>query len=604
MVEYFLRRMLWIALLLSMTIVLCNCALSPGRTLAGEDAPQQAQSAAPASPESLSGRVLVVYHADIPDSREVAEYYARQRGIPKDHLCSVSFPAEDVIQGKHYLERVKPGVRQCLEREGAERILYVVLSYRTPFKVMIPGQRFDASMDSLIADIWDQANADPLPQQVAAPHPYYVAHDSAGNRYAPFQPFHVYREQNGRPRIYSVWRLDGPTAAIAKALVDKAVATEAKGGPQGIGCFDRNTNDVQYKADSSYASGEWDIHRASELAKLAGFEVVLDTHPQEFGEEPAPLRCEPAALYAGWYQLNHYNDAFTWSDGAIGLHIDSMSAWHPREGPNWVHNALRLGITITAGAVSEPYVTHYPKVDGIFHDLFQGANVGDAFLRNTRLLKFRIMNVGDPLYRPFPSGRGPLALGMEPSPSVRVRSPRTLGGVQGVAVVRAAGDPSTERRMRLSVHPSELGQVEPELVFPPGTLETEAVVMTAGVEEVKTLRVLADGPGGFASGAIQLMPALARLEPSTQQMPGGSPVDLRLQVGATVYGTPAPVELSTNCARFMDAPSRVMVPTGQDWVQFSIDTKPVSKETVCEVTLSKFGASIRATVVLTPSGVQ
>jgi hypothetical protein len=37
----------------------------------------------------------------------------------------------------------------------------------------------------------------------------------------------------------------------------------------------------------------------------------------------------------------------------------------------------------------------------------EGANVGDAFLRNTLWLKWMIINIGDPLYRPFAKQRGP-----------------------------------------------------------------------------------------------------------------------------------------------------------------------------------------------------
>ncbi|MCW5964947.1 MAG: TIGR03790 family protein [Bryobacterales bacterium] len=579
---------------------LCSCAGWSEEAKASGEFPQVSAASPPNSLESLSSSVLVVYHSGLEESREVAEHYVRRRGIPRLHLCGVEFPASHVVRGDHYLEQVKPVVRKCLERIGPDRVLYIVLSYLTPSQVMIPGQRFEAALDSLLADIWDQANPDPLPVQVRLPHPYFAAHDSAGNRFVRFLPFEVYREEADQPRIYSVWRLDGPTAEIAKGLVDRAMEAEENGGPTGKGCFDRNTRDVQYKADSSYATGEWDIQRASELASMAGFPVVLDMEPQEFGESPAPKRCEPAALYAGWYSLNNYNDAFTWSAGAIGLHIDSASALHVRQGPNWVHNALRQGITVTAGAVTEPYLTNYPQADGILHDLFTGANVGDAFLRNTRLLKFRFVYLGDPLYRPFPGGKGPLSTGQAPTPSMRVRSPRTLGGVPGLVVVRADGDLTKERTMRLSIHPPELGQTDEQLVFSPGLVEKEAVVLTAGVTEPKSLRVLAEGSTGFATGVIQVLPALVRLEPASQQVPGGSPFDLRLQVGAVVQSSDAPVDIKTNCARFVTVPPRVMVPAGQDWVQFSLQTKPVDKETTCEVTLSKFGASVQATVILTP----
>ena len=132
--------------------------------------------------------------------------------------------------------------------------------------------------------------------------------------------------------------------------------------------------------------------------------MTQDFNTVEFGTSPAPLRCDNAALYAGGYSLNHYNDAFTWNPGAIGFHIDSASAYDPRGGTNWSANALIHGITVTSGAVSEPSQLGLPHPDGVFRNLFEGANAGDAFMRNTMWLKWTIMNMGDPLYRPFPAG--------------------------------------------------------------------------------------------------------------------------------------------------------------------------------------------------------
>jgi hypothetical protein len=82
---------------------------------------------------------------------------------------------------------------------------------------------------------------------------------------------------------------------------------------------------------------------------------------------------------------------------------------------SWSANALQRGITVTAGAVDEPYLTGLPHPAGVFRNLFEGATVGDAFLRNTAMLNWQIMNLGDPLYTPFPGGAGRFAK-KKPSP--------------------------------------------------------------------------------------------------------------------------------------------------------------------------------------------
>jgi uncharacterized protein (TIGR03790 family) len=149
------------------------------------------------------------------------------------------------------------------------------------------------------------------------------------------------------------------------------------------------------------------LHRAAQFARNAGFVVTEDSHEAEFGTPPAPARCDDALLYAGWYSLNNYNDAFSWRPGAVGIHLDSASAANPRGGRNWSANAIVKGITVTAGAVEEPFLQGLPRPDGIFYNLLVGANVGDAFLRNTLWLKWMIINIGDPLYRPFAKKRVP-----------------------------------------------------------------------------------------------------------------------------------------------------------------------------------------------------
>jgi uncharacterized protein (TIGR03790 family) len=100
-------------------------------------------------------------------------------------------------------------------------------------------------------------------------------------------------------------------------------------------------------------------------------------------------------LYSGWYSYNTYYDAFSFADGAIGWHLDSYSS-------GWSRAALDRGITATSGAIAEPYLEGLTHPDGVVRNLLEGANVGDAFLRNTNWVRWMIVNWGDPLYRPFP----------------------------------------------------------------------------------------------------------------------------------------------------------------------------------------------------------
>ena len=348
----------------------------------------------------LAQRVLVVYADRDTESKKVAEYYLSKRGIPRANLCriktwSLNNDGSTFVAAQDFNSYVRLPIRKCLQAVGREKILYIVFSYRTPYLISETPKGSGIALDQYIADIWDE-----LGGWQRAFNPYYAVIQSRLDLYPRFESLADYRKEPGSKLIYSVWRLDGASAPLARGLVDKALAAE-KNEAIGQACIDRRSGkDIDKLADSGYDSGEWDLYRAAEFLREAGVPVTEDTDAAEFGTPPAPARCDNAIFYAGWYSLDHYNDAFTWNVGAIGIHLDSASASHPRDGSSWAANALKKGITVTSGALNEPYLTGLPHPDGIVHDLLAGANVGDAFLRNTEDLKWMIINIGDPLYRP------------------------------------------------------------------------------------------------------------------------------------------------------------------------------------------------------------
>lgn len=371
-------------------------------------------------PDPLSPRVLVVYVSNDADSERVANYYATKRLTPPANLCPITLsdPTTTSLAYADYVLSIQIPVRNCLTSIGRDQVLYIVLAYVRPYDV-IGTNSLVYAVDSYVADIWDQYATTDFNPYPDTPHPYYADAQSQGNVYAPYEPLSVYR---GRPTaipIYSVWRLDGATPEVAQALVDNALAASDQ-GVSGQACIDRMSGPIAPQSDAEYGQGEWDLHRAAEFLARAGYAVIEDDHQEEFGTSPAPLTCPDALFYSGWYSYGTYNDVFTWSVGAIGFHLDSYSI-------AWSTAAVQRGVTATSGAVAEPYLEGLPRPGGLYRNLLEGANVGDAFLRNTRWLKWMNVNIGDPLYRPFPGG----APGFNPPPpenSFRVSARDVSGG--------------------------------------------------------------------------------------------------------------------------------------------------------------------------------
>lgn len=356
----------------------------------------------------LTDRVLVVYNTRSAPSLNVANHYMTKRNIPVSHKIGIAFSSAISLDWSVYLATVQPAIRKAIDSIGRHKVLYIVMTYETPWLMeRAPVNNTSAGVsgrsgnlvDAFVADIFDQLN-----QPGFGNNPYYAAAQSKANFYPPFQTFADYRMASEAKQIFQVWRLDGPTPALARGLVDKALRAETD-GLAGQGYFDnRKLLNNLTAEDAGYASGDWDIYRAAEFTQQTGFPVTRDENEEEFGTAPAPLSCPGALFYAGWYSLDHYNDVFSWNPGAIGIHLDSASARDLRGGANWAANAINRGITVTAGATAEPYLENLPHPDGVFRHIYSGANVGDAFYRNTATLRWVVIFIGDPLYRPFPKG--------------------------------------------------------------------------------------------------------------------------------------------------------------------------------------------------------
>ncbi len=129
---------------------------------------------------SLNDRVLVVYNADVRESKQVAEYYLAKRSIPETHLCKIDTSSPEELKQDEFDSEVKQPIRKCLNRLGKDTILYIVFAFQTPFLVDVGSQT--NALDQFVADIWDEY----LPERTAKQsevQPYFGAAQSEGGAY-------------------------------------------------------------------------------------------------------------------------------------------------------------------------------------------------------------------------------------------------------------------------------------------------------------------------------------------------------------------------------------------------------------------------------------
>jgi uncharacterized protein (TIGR03790 family) len=547
--------------------------------------------------QALNERVLVVYNSSDAESRAVAEHYLEQRKIPQANRCAIAPSSIDYLKQSEYESRIRAPLRKCIETVGKQKVLYIVFSYHTPYDVLINDRSF--ALDSFVADLWDEYSPTRPGNEIAS-HAYFGEAQSQGNFYAPFVPLAVYREQPRAANLYSVWRLDAATAELAKGLVDKALFAEAH-GLAGKACFDLRFAVQETMLDTSETSGEWDIHQAAEFARRAGFEVVEDDQRAEFGTAPAPLRCDGAALYAGWYDLNHYNDAFTWNPGAIGLHLDSASAANPRGGTNWAANAVMKGITITSGAAAEPYLEGMAHPDQVFRYLLQGANAGDALLRSTRWLKWMILNIGDPLYRPFPKGVT-LRSGREPE-TLLALLPQAVAAGAASSGLAAVGMPVPEAGVTVS-----LASSRPEVVSVPKTVTIPAKaqfarfpIITHSVGESAAGVLISMSANGVSrSNTMVVHPCMPPLTFSAATIKGGTQLAGTVTLYHPAGAEGLTVKLASGKPAVASVPGEVKVAAGATQATFPIVTRPPSSESAVAVTATTDGCTRSGSFTVVP----
>jgi uncharacterized protein (TIGR03790 family) len=540
--------------------------------------------------------VLVVYNSNFTDSLNVANHYMSQRNIPNpSNLCGITPPATDVLSLSDYTTYVKTPIQNCLTNLGTTKILYIVMTYLTPFGVL-DGPQGTAAIDSYLADIWNKYASQPFLIVPSATQPYYADSQSQGNYYSPFQSFATYRANARNPLIYSVWRLDGPTAAIASALVDQAITAESNGGPSGQACIDETINPTT-SADASYRSGDWDLYQAAQFLRSAGVTVTEDQLQTEFGTAPSPLTCPDTALYSGWYSLYNYNNAFTWQTGSIGWHLDSESALSPRTGPSWVPNALAAGVAVTSGSVSEPYLQGLVRPGGTFRNLLEGASAGDAFLRNTRWLKWEIMYVGDPLYKPFGAGLPPFSP-LQPVNSFLISPQEIIGGTTSAGTITLSA-PAAGAGMTFSLSAPAGITVPPTVTVAGGATKATFPITTAAVTTSQYSVINAASAGPTLQNTIITDPLLGSFVPTISTTMAGFPISVTATLNGRAPTGGAVISLSSDHPA-ITVPATVTLPAGATVATFTATSTPVSSTVTANITGTYAGAASILSLTVVP----
>ncbi len=352
-------------------------------------------------------KVAIVYNTRVAASKDLAEYYATARNIPKENLVGLDVIDKDQISRKDYNTQIQEPLRkiftsrnwwtmarnaQGVELPSAAKITTLVCMRGIPFKIQ-RGPITEKNAPKLAAH-FAKANEASVDSELALLGVHGIS--TVGPQSNPYFKKDVAFSKAGISYMFMVGRIDGPDYSTCKRLIDDAIATE-KRGLWGMCYLDKALK------GGGYTIGEKWLETIFTTNLKAGIPTVIDRNKQTFTSH-YPMN--DAAIYYGWYTRNRngplLNPTFKFRRGAVAVHLHSYSASQLRNPTKeWTGPILAKGAAATVGNVYEPYLQLTHHFD-ILHDrLLKGYTLVEAAYMSVNALSWQNVVIGDPLYRPF-----------------------------------------------------------------------------------------------------------------------------------------------------------------------------------------------------------
>jgi uncharacterized protein (TIGR03790 family) len=386
--------------------------------------------------------IVVIANKRIADSVALAQFYIKKRNIPEANILQLGLSDGEECTREEYEQKVIQTVRKFLyKKNSTSHIRCLVTMYGLPLKISGPKmtpqkksqvedlkkkrkllkdriKKFEGKKDDHVKSV--KAELKSINKQLSIltganqrssfdselalvleenypisgwiPNPYFIGLKNK-------------KKLIKKDNVLIISRLDGPSVPIVKRIIQDSVNAE-KNGLNGTAYFDARWAKSNKQKLSGYAFYDNSIHLAADRIRESNLlSVVLNKSKELF----QPGEATDASLYCGWYSLANYVDAFIWHPGAVGYHIASSECvtLKKRNSRVWCKMMLEKGIAATIGPVGEPYVEAFPIPEVFFGLLIDGyLTLAECYQVSLPFLSWKMVLIGDPLYRPFKNLRG------------------------------------------------------------------------------------------------------------------------------------------------------------------------------------------------------
>lgn len=375
-------------------------------------------------PAQDADRVLVVRNENSPASREIADDYARRRGV--QNVLSIQCPdsaltnKNETISYTAYVQDIEKPLREYLQRHPG--IDFIVLTKGIPIRISAAPQgawnnrvaldSFLAAMDyAQLPDVHSISMADGSFRGTAWVNRFW-------NSPAPFA--------HARFGGYLVTRLDGYTVADARALVTNALAAETGGEspsdrtvlldtcpafgygdparqPLPLFAMPPSPGEKLAVKELDFREYNADMQHAHDLLVSRHVKVELTKTNTFVGNRTGLLG------YISWgsndkrYAADAYH-CLRFAPGAIGDTAVSTSArtFLPAHGgQSLIADLVAQRITGIKGYTDEPLLQAIASPSVLFDRYMKGWTLAESFYAASRFVGWEDIVIGDPLCRPY-----------------------------------------------------------------------------------------------------------------------------------------------------------------------------------------------------------
>jgi hypothetical protein len=212
-----------------------------------------------------------------------------------------------------------------------------------------------------------------------------------------------------------------------------------------------------------------------------------------------------------------------------------------------------------------------------------------------------ILNIGDPLYRPFPKGAAHFNSATPREAMLALLPPALVAGETGSGLVVLTNPPEGETVVSLQSDRPDAASVPESIKLSAKANAVKFPIVThQTIDETAGVRISVTAGDIHRSNTLTLLACKQTLTLSPARVSGGTAVTGTVTLSPPNTEGARTLKLSSDHPALVTVPAEIEVPAGMNWAPFRMTTHAAASETSVGITASFGGCNRTATLALIP----